>query len=130
MIAFQVPEFLRNLPVKMVCDRQLLNSQDAVPKYSAPLDFLFMVLGLVFINNFAHQDSLLMMLRAALAHVQFETIHPFLDGNGRLGRLLIVLLLQEGRSPPSSGWAKTLTGGSAIALFEGLGAASVWLYKG
>jgi len=39
--------------------------------------------------------SLPVLVRAALAHVQFETIHPFLDGNGRLGRLLIVLMLIE-----------------------------------
>jgi Fic family protein len=47
----------------------------------------------LFLHDETEQTSIL--LKAALAHVQFETIHPFLDGNGRLGRLLITLLLCE-----------------------------------
>ena len=48
-------------------------------------------------ERFLHTDdaSLPPLIRAGLAHVQFETIHPFLDGNGRLGRLLIELILAE-----------------------------------
>ena len=51
------------------------------------------------LERFIHDDQqpFSALIKAALAHVQFETIHPFLDGNGRMGRLLIALILHEDR---------------------------------
>lgn len=57
---------------------------DAVPDALAALD--------VWVHG---SDPLPPLVKAGLAHVQFETIHPFLDGNGRIGRLLITLLLEH-----------------------------------
>src|SRR5271170_344900 len=47
------------------------------------------------LETFLHSDegSLPLLIRAGLVHAQFETIHPFLDGNGRVGRLLITFML-------------------------------------
>lgn len=47
-------------------------------------------------EDYLHSDdSLPSLVRAGLLHVQFETIHPYLDGNGRIGRLLVTLLLEH-----------------------------------
>lgn len=63
---------------------------DAVPDAMSALD------------KWLHADDPLPpVVRAGLAHVQFETIHPFLDGNGRIGRLLITLLLEHWGVLPS-----------------------------
>lgn len=52
------------------------------------------------LETFLHdaRSSVPLLVRCGLAHAQFETIHPFLDGNGRVGRLLIALMLCEERA--------------------------------
>ena len=60
-----------------------------------PPDQLISVLGEL--EKFLNDDTIKLpaLVKIALIHVQFETIHPFLDGNGRIGRLLIILLLYK-----------------------------------
>src|SRR3712207_7992785 len=47
--------------------------------------------------RFARRTDLPLLAQAALAHAQFETIHPFADGNGRTGRALVHAVLRAGR---------------------------------
>jgi len=61
-----------------------------------PADEVPLALGAL--ERFLHEDDAVpLLVKIGLAHAQFETIHPFLDGNGRIGRLLITFLLCERR---------------------------------
>ena len=69
--------------------KQAVKVGDLVPTQSNHIPSLMAQLER-FINT---NKSLPPLIKAGLAHIQFEMIHPFLDGNGRIGRLLIVLML-------------------------------------
>jgi Fic family protein len=56
-----------------------------------PPDYVLDCMGAL--ELFLHNHDVPSLIRAGLAHAQFETIHPFLDGNGRTGRLLVTMLL-------------------------------------
>jgi Fic family protein len=58
-----------------------------------PPDFSFINELMGDLENFLHFNKCPDLIKVGLAHYQFETIHPFLDGNGRIGRLLIILFL-------------------------------------
>jgi cell filamentation protein, protein adenylyltransferase len=73
-----------------------LNTAKFVPP---PAEHLMDCLGEF--EKFLHDRQLPALIHVALCHYQFEAIHPFLDGNGRMGRLLIVLLLIEQKILPS-----------------------------
>lgn len=71
--------------------KQAVRVGDHVPPPAPEVPQLMNIL-----EKYMNQSSgLPSLIKAGLAHVQFETIHPFLDGNGRIGRLLIVLMLIE-----------------------------------
>ena len=64
--------------------------------YVPPPPHAVLAIALGAFEKYLHaEDSLPPLVRAGLLHVQFETIHPYLDGNGRIGRLLVTLLLSS-----------------------------------
>ena len=97
-------KLLRNVRGSMLTPGELRTSQNWIGPSGCTLDEAIFVPppphqvaeALGHWERFLHTDSdLPLLIRIGLAHAQFETIHPFLDGNGRVGRLLITFLLCE-----------------------------------
>ena len=83
-------EFRRS-PVWIGSDENSLRSAALIPPVEEEMTEAFSEL-----EKFLHyEEDVNPLVKAALIHYQFETIHPFLDGNGRLGRMLTLLYLQE-----------------------------------
>ena len=83
--------------------------------------------------TFCNDNSLPAVMQAAIAHAQFETIHPFVDGNGRTGRALVYLVLRRRGIatrvlPPVSlilaTWAKSYIGGLTATRYRGTAAST------
>jgi Fic family protein len=92
------PGEFRNVPVLIGRSNQSYAEARYVPPRPAELPSLLADFE-KFLN---HRDSELPLIaQLALAHYQFEAIHPFADGNGRVGRLLITLMLHERGALPS-----------------------------
>jgi Fic family protein len=97
-------ELLRGVRGGLLQPGELRTSQNWIGPAGAPLTAAYFVpppphevpAALGALEQYLHKDDdTPVLVRIALAHAQFETIHPFLDGNGRVGRLLITLLLTE-----------------------------------
>src|SRR5665811_1420877 len=78
--------------------------------------------------EFCNDDSLPAVAQAAIAHAQFETIHPFVDGNGRMGRALLHLVLRRRGLAPRilppislilATWSRDYIGGLTGARYDG-----------
>ncbi|MDR0334566.1 MAG: Fic family protein [Methanomassiliicoccaceae archaeon] len=88
--ADMMPGMIRNIPVKVGGKWDSMEDAFFVPPLETYLESLLENL-FTYIGNGSGNP----LLDAALAHYQFEAIHPFLDGNGRIGRLLIMLMLRK-----------------------------------
>lgn len=81
---------------------QIISNRYGTPKvfFEAPPSAKVSKEMAVFIRWFNHSQSESILARAAIAHIYFESIHPFEDGNGRIGRILVEKILSQGVGQP------------------------------